>query len=287
MKIAVLGADSAIGQSLLGLIDERGYDALALPLEQCFPGLAEAQQLIESFAPDFLINAVQVHRLEVERELTVQDEQWLQSVIDLCRTSDRALLHCSSSWVFDGNNEALFSEDADVDERDALSKSLRRCEQLVAEGMSQGVIVRNAWLFGPCRDGGVFSGLLAQLESGGEVPLPSIVRAAPTPTGDAAKAIVSILEQLSCGADCWGVYHYCSSDLATVHEFAQAVVALVSQYGQFSPDHVTVVLDDEVDWPQFAKLNCDRIRDHFGIKQKPWRSSLTAIIKEIYSEQTA
>jgi dTDP-4-dehydrorhamnose reductase len=95
-------------------------------------------------------------------------------------------------------------------------------------------------------------------------------------------------DQLACNARCWGVYHYHSSDPATGYEFAEVVLAAAAQYWALDADRAP--LQASIDDPLaslYPLLNCQRIRDTFGIQQLPWRKAIPQLLKTIYAGETS
>ena len=45
------------------------------------------------------------------------------------------------------------------------------------------------------------------------------------------------VQQLDCGANCWGIFHYSSSDTTTSRDFAETVITLASNYGMVDIDN--------------------------------------------------
>jgi dTDP-4-dehydrorhamnose reductase len=94
--------------------------------------------------------------------------------------------------------------------------------------------------------------------------------------------VSALLDQLGTGVEAWGIYNYCSSDSATYYEFAEALLASASQFSEFSPAAVQLEREPDGLAPLNRTLDCSRIRSTFAIKQIPWRSAISDIVKQYY-----
>ena len=149
-------------------------------------------------------------------------------------------------------------------------------------------MLRSGWVFGS-RQGGFLDRLLAHVESGDEIRLQSNLDGAPTPAEDLARVINTVVWQLYYGADCWGVYHYSGSEVTTSMGFTDTLIALASQYGEVDLDGVQLIEVNNLSGPETSKyplLDCEKILEAFGVKQRTWRSALTAAIKKRYQNHS-
>ena len=90
-----------------------------------------------------------------------------------------------------------------------------------------------------------------------------------------------VFSRESCGAPCWGTYHYHSSDAASGYEFAEVVLAAAAQYWDVGGAHVQLqAVPGEPYGGVFPLLNCQRIRDTFGVQQLPWRRAVPELLKQ-------
>ena len=105
----------------------------------------------------------------------------------------------------------------------------------------------------------------------------------PVEAGDAARVISALLDQVSAGADSWGTFHYCSSDRTNCYEFAEVLLASASQFSEFGPTAVTLEVTPD-DLPTLNRsLDCSLIRNHFAIKQVPWRGFVADTVKTYFA----
>lgn len=125
--------------------------------------------------------------------------------------------------------------------------------------------------------------LLALLRAGGEVPAAGEPRFCPVGIDDLARVMGAVYDQLDCAAQCWGTYHYNSSDATSPYEFAEAVLAAASQYWPLV-DRVKIQVAALSPWSgNCPQLNCQLLRDTFGIQQLTWRKAVPELLKRIHT----
>jgi hypothetical protein len=65
---------------------------------------------------------------------------------------------------------------------------------------------------------------------------------------------------------------------------------MAAQYGSIDIEHIRLVerrAGGDYMVPHYPILECSKILDTFGIKQRPWRSAMTTILKCLYRQQLA
>jgi dTDP-4-dehydrorhamnose reductase len=193
----------------------------------------------------------------------------------------------SDSRVFPVGGKQRYRELDEPQPGGTAGAALLQRERHLAAHWERHVILRTGPLIAATGDN-LLTSLLQQLRMGSALAGAQDVRFAPTPAADLARVLVAMCDQLACNARCWGVYHYHSSDPATGYEFAEVVLAAAVQYWEVGAERMP--LQVAIDDPQaglYPLLNCQRIRDTFGIQQLPWRKAIPQILKTIYAGQAA
>jgi dTDP-4-dehydrorhamnose reductase len=200
-----------------------------------------------------------------------------------CNEREWIWLLLSDSRVFPATGKRRFAETDTAAPNTCSGAQLLAREQFIAKNIARHIVLRTGPLIASSGDN-LLTRLLHQLRMSGTAAMPEMQRFCPTPIGDVTRVIAAIHDQLDCGATGWGVYHYESADSASSYEFAEVVLAAAAQYWQLAEDPVQlrdVVADDVIDI--FPLLNCQRIRDTFGIQQLPWRRAIPAMLKQVYA----
>ncbi len=206
-------------------------------------------------------------------------------LIALCNERDWVWLLLSDSRVFPGAGKKRFIETDAPAPATAAGRQLLMRESFVAEAVGRHLILRTGPVIASHGDN-LLMRLLARMRVGGLVTLPDVQRFCPTPVADITRVIAAIHDQLDCGASSWGHYHYESADPANGYEFAEVVLAAATQYWSMGEGVVqlrSAPVDSAAD--VYPLLNCQRIRDTFGIQQLPWRRAIPSLLKQIYALQ--
>jgi dTDP-4-dehydrorhamnose reductase len=192
----------------------------------------------------------------------------------------------SDSRVFPGAAKHRYRENDAVAPLASAGEQLLRRERYLGEQLAQHLILRTGPIIAASGDN-LLTHLLGRFRRGGAVTVSAEPRFCPTPAADLARIISAIQDQLGCGAPCWGTYHYHSSDAASGYEFAEVVLAAAAQYWDVGGAHVQLqAVPGEPYGGVFPLLNCQRIRDTFGIQQLPWRRAVPELLKHIYAGES-
>jgi dTDP-4-dehydrorhamnose reductase len=283
MKILLCGGESPLGKSLVYRLEQLPFPFIQLDAE-ALAGISMPE--LESLLRDKQIDAiVNVQHLpfgggsvgQRSGELACQYTRNPQILALAAAATGCFLLQLSDCQVFSGQQTAAYRE-TDVPDALAPYGAMRLAgERAVMDKCPRHLILRTGELFsslGP----NVLTNLLDAWRNGGSAPVSVRYQFCPTSVRDAARVIVALLQQLSCGLEPWGIYHYCGTDAVSYHDFAR----LVKQIIDSQPELNLVMEMREIAEglpPLSWALDCSKIRETFGIKQHAWRAGLTTGVK--------
>lgn len=197
-----------------------------------------------------------------------------------CSQRNIPLIHFSSYSVFSGDTKGTHSEKDEIAPLTEAGNAFAEAERIIAQKLEQYIILRLSWVIGAWGDN-LLTRLLSAFLAGASVSVNRRLRGAPTALSDAARVAVAMVKQIQCGAENWGVMHYCSSDACTEDEFAEQLLQLLIQQQLLTAEPSLTLEDNEpVDEPISAILGCRRARDFFGIQARSWRPSLLPLVKQ-------
>lgn len=189
------------------------------------------------------------------------------------------VIQLSSYSVFGGDSKGTHSEKDSVAPINATGRAFVDAELAIAE-LPRHIILRLSWVIGAYGDN-LLTRLLSAFLAGASVSVNRRLRGAPTALSDAARVAVAMSKQIYCGAENWGVMHYCTGDACTEDEFAEQLLQLLIQQQLLTAEPSLTLEDNEsVDEPVSAILGCRRARDYFGIQARSWRPSLLPLVKQ-------
>ncbi|MBN7795023.1 sugar nucleotide-binding protein [Parahaliea mediterranea] len=284
MRVLLIGADTSLGLALESHLQRWGRHELETVSFSASRWKSErhAKKAVRRARPDIIVDAriqgavdsgEQLFDLDVDRCL------WLAKV---CQRSEAAYLLLSSARVFAGDQERPYNEQDEPDSEETVGGMLRRSEELVRERCENHVILRLGPVFAH-RGRNILTHMLDQLMQGGELGLDTGLRGCPVAAPDAARVVSGMLDQLGAGAEARGNFHYCSADATNCYEFAEVLLASASQFQEFGPGAVAL-REREAGHKLSRRLDCNRLRNTFAIKQVPWRGYVADTVK-LYFEQ--
>ena len=281
MRVLIVGSDTELGIHLIQRLQERGCDFVAISSSSEFLVSSKAlAACLQTERPDCVVNAYTYH---LSQSPEAVDQKTALDCIKFVSKASAAvklpLVHLSGATVFKGKSSGQYREDEKSDVSDKLGKRLYKAERYIRRKQKQHIILRMPWVFGAGGDD-YFTRVLDSLLEKGEITLEQEQLISPTPANDVARVVVAILEQIDCGAEPWGVYHYCSEPMVHLSVFIEAIIAVASQYGEVEPHLRSLDLSSlNAEIPPPVNLNCKKILNTFGIRQRGWRSSLPALVR--------
>lgn len=285
MKWLVIGSESLIGQELYRLKKMQLPAVEWNPVDWQDPAQT-AGSLFARHQPCYVLSLLS------EYELSSADRPaylaFIRELAIACREHRSQMIFISDNQVFDGIKSSAYSEQDAFSPLNDYGKWLVRVEKALHKELQELIILRVSWLYSARADS-FLTRLLAYIERGEALVFDSVVQACPTSAADVARVVVAIIQQLDCGAVCWGAYHYCSSDVTSGYRFAEAVIAIAGQYNaSLAGSEIAISEKPCCNHPSLliapGLLSCQKILDSFGIKQRPWRSGLGDIVKQYYTD---
>ena len=282
MKILVLAQERQIISALSRYFEQRGraYQICSVAELASVPDVAS---FLRSNGISLVLNTASMSLLEQRTDSELVDG--VKELAAICQRSQVMLMQLSSSLVFDGLDGGRHREIDEAVPASRIGALHWQMEQAVRANCEQHVILRGMPLFS-AEPGNLLTTLINQFQAGGELTVSTTGKAAPVCCDDMARVLSAIIDQLSCGADVWGTYHYGASDPANYFQFSETVLAVVSQYIDTAAVSLKAIESSQTAWPR-PLLNCDKIHVTFGIKQLPWRSFIAATVKQVLSPEVA
>ena len=269
--------------ALVAYLEQRGTEYLGLVKAECrWKSERQAKKTLRRSDCDLTVDTrlqaasdggIRIHDIDIDRSL------WLARA---SQTLKIPFLLLSGARVFSGSEARDYREDDYPDGVSSISQLLIAAEAALRDNCEQHLILRTGPVFSP-HGVNVVTHMLGQLHEGEVLKLSRRQQGCPLPADDAARVISGVIDQVSCGLQAWGIYHYSSPDVTNCYEFAEVLLAAASQYEDFSPDVVQLATDED---PEVVSrgLDCSKIRDTFAIKQQSWRVCVAGQVKQYYSE---
>ncbi|MDG2046078.1 MAG: sugar nucleotide-binding protein [Halioglobus sp.] len=286
MRVLILGSDTSLGVALIRRQAMLGrHELVSMSCSACrWKSERQAKKSIvrakSETVVDLRLEAAGEGALPIQ-EVDLQRSHW---VAKACHRTDATYLYVSSSGVFSGELQRPYVEEDLPDSDEVTGQLLARAERVAADACSRHLILRLGPVFSN-QGTNLITRLLGSLREGASLVLDNNLRGCPVAADDGARVLLALLDQLGTGIETWGTYHYCSSDTATYYEFAEALLASASQFSEFSAAAVQLEYQTDGLRPLNRALNCSKIRNTFAIRQVPWRSAISDVVKYYYEQQ--
>ncbi len=297
MKLFLVGANSPTGRGLIEILRKHKIRFLA-PADKHFDpdnGLAIARMLTD-FEPGQLVNMADFisrnHSALKRAEFAEQRCERINSLLpatlaEICNHSNIPMLHVSNSYVFDGEKKLGYNENDEPRPQGVYGHYSLAGEMAVQKHRSH-VILRSGWLFGKHKKGLIKSWIhsIKKHRSGITVWRR---RFSPTSTADLAAAILAVTQQVDCGANVWGTYHYSGLETKKEIEFVRQTLKYAANHDEeiYQLLDSTKIVENTPQLPEIpnSTLSSKKIFDTFGIKQQSWHGDLQETIKTLYVDR--
>tara|TARA_B110000444_G_scaffold230513_1_gene237790 strand:+ start:246 stop:1124 length:879 start_codon:yes stop_codon:yes gene_type:complete len=286
VQVLLVGKDTSIGLALTALLLSRGHKVRGLRQDDCvWKNIPEAEAALRP-GGDLVVNVIIQNTFDSRVRITAEH---LSSVLRLAKACEKKripIVHLSSAFVFSGMHKNPYREGDERSNKHPLAEIIKSAENAITGSAERYVMLRFGPIFGSVGVN-IITGILDSILDNKRQEFSNNTRGCPVSSVDAARVIAAIIDQISCGAEPWGTYHYCSSDQTSCFEFAEALLATASQFVDYAIS--PLILQDEKESKRVIRreMNCDKILNTFGIKQQHWRAVLIECVEGICNGKTS
>ena len=281
----VTGAGGMLGQDVLARLAEAGERCVALDRAALdLTDAAAVDRAIEEHRPAVVVNcaawtAVDDAETREDEALRINGDGPAHLAAACARTG-AVLLHVSTDYVFAGDADTPYAEDAPTAPRSAYGRTKLAGEQAVLS-TERGYVVRTAWLYGT--GGPNFVRTMIKLEGVKDtLDVVDDQRGQPTWSADLAGLLYELGLGALAGTAPAGVYHGTSSGETTWYGFTREIFRLLGT----DPDRVRPTTSDAfvrpAPRPAYSVLGHDRFAEAGIQPLRDWRTALTEAFPEIH-----
>lgn len=292
MRVLLLGAGGQVGYELTRSLttlaevtvpDRRQID-LTMPDEQ----LASAIQHVK---PDLVVNAAAytaVDKAEQEPELAYQINANAPAVMArVCKALNIPLVHFSTDYVFNGDAQSAWTEEAEPAPLNVYGQSKLEGEQAIQHSGVAHLILRTSWVYG--NRGQNFLCTMKRLAAEKEqLTIVDDQVGAPTWSRHLADAVSQMVAMsVEQGMEFWntktGVYHLTGGGQGSWYDFACAIFDAMRQ-AELTVPTITPIKSKAYPTParrpRFSVLDNSKIKAHLGIQLPDWRDTLSLVMQD-------
>ncbi len=221
MKILITGSNGMLGHDLIEVLKDNHELLLTTSKTLDITDGDSVMDFIVKSNPDIVINSAaytDVDGCESNPDLAYNvNGEGVKNLALACREVDCPLVHISTDYVFNGQNDRPWVEDDEIGPISIYGKSKLKGEEHIKEILEKYFIVRTAWLYGV--NGRNFPRTMLELaQNHSEITVVYDEVGTPTYTPDLAKGISKLIE-----TDYYGTYHLTNSGNCSWCEFARYI----------------------------------------------------------------
>jgi len=278
MQIVIVGAGGMLGRDVSEVLGERYPNTVCATRDEVdITDYWLTRWELERLEADVVVNCAaytDVDGCETETETAFQvNAEGAGSLARACAEVGARMVHLSTDFVFDGNQQTPYREEDPTNPQSAYARSKLEGEQQVTAGNPDHVILRCAWLYGP-HGRNFISAILEAAGAGGPLRVVTDQRGTPTYTHDLALAVTHIL-----GTKVTGVVHFANSGVCSRYEFAREALRLAGLEVPLEPITTADLKDRPARRPAYSALDTGRFTEITGILPRPWQETLADFIK--------
>ena len=278
MRVLVTGGNGQLGSALVDLLSARTADVvLGIDLPDIdITAPDSVREVFAQFAPDVVINCAAWTAVDAaedhEADALKVNGDGPRVLAEACKAAGAWLVQISTDYVFAGDANTPYAEDARPDPKTAYGRTKLAGEIAVQEVLPGAhYLVRTAWLYG--LQGNNFVKTMLELESVRDnVSVVDDQRGQPTYAGDLAEQILLLLDARPPA----GIFHATNSGATTWFELTRAI------FVNIGADPQRVLATDSASFvrpaprPAYSVLGQDKWQSVGLTPMREWRAALTA-----------
>ena len=287
-KLLITGANGQLAHALRTHPDASLFSITACTREECdITSVASVSRAIQHYSPDIIINCAAytaVDKAETDQHNAMMvNHLGVQNLAVACQKNKIFLLHVSTDYVFDGLKQAGYVETDQTNPINIYGESKYLGENAIREQCENHVILRVSGVVSEFGHNFVKT-ILRLAREKEELRIVRDQITCPTSANDIATTIYALAKNPSHT----GTYHFCSTPPVSWHEFAAAIVEKARQHISLVVKIVSPISTS--DYPTPAKrpphsvLNCDKIKNDYGISQPNWHDAVKNIVTTLLKE---
>ena len=277
MKVVVTGARGMLGSELIDILT---------PLVTCIGvdiddfDITEEDQAIKGVMglnPDIVVHTAaytNVDNCERDKELAYRvNGEGTRNIAIACSRIDAMMIYISTDYVFDGTKGEVYHEDDQPNPINIYGDSKLRGEKEIQETLSDYLIIRTSWLYGP-KGKNFVDTILRIAQEKKELKIVNDQVGSPTFTIDLANATSQLIDLKG-----KGVINVANSGSCSWYGFAQKIIELSGINGVTLTPISSHQSDRPAKRPYYSVIDCSRFRDLTGYLLRRWEEALAEYLK--------
>lgn len=279
MVVLVTGANGQLGQALQSVAKK--YPEInfifAASSDLDITDKGNVATCFDIKKPDYCINAAAytaVDKAESEQEQAfLVNVKGPQNLAEISRKTNTVLLHISTDFVFNGENNRPYTEEDTPDPKGVYGKTKLEGEQAIQQSTAQYYIIRTSWVYSEF--GNNFMKTMLRLAS--ERDTLNVVNdqiGTPTYAVDLAEALIAIIRHDSnTPSKPYGIYNFSNEGQCSWFDFAKKIFEVNKVAIRVNPIP-TSAYPTPAERPKYSVLDKSKIKNTFGVHISKWDEKL-------------
>jgi len=288
-KILIFGARGRLGAALARTCAVDGEVRAMGRAEGDLSDPAACANRVRAEQPTIVINSAALTNVDVcetERDLarTVNADA-AGALARACTEVGARLIQISTDYVFSGQAQEPYAEDAAPEPISWYGQTKLDGEQQVMAADGQHAVVRVAWVFGPDRDSFVDKAVQTSLR-GERVKAVADKWSSPSYTLDIADALRALFAPAAPG----GIYHVCNRGVCTWRDWAEEGITVAAALGAqvqtrtVEPLRLADIAAMIAKRPVYSPMSCARIEALIGRPMRSWQEAVADYLRLLGEE---
>lgn len=288
MKILVTGALGQLGREISKLADSSEHTYIYTDVRAC--GGVSSLDITDAAAVDAAVQGIDViincaaytdvNKAEGDAQAARMVNALAPAVLaEAAKAAGAMLIHVSTDYVFDGQTNVPYTEDAARNPLGVYGRTKMEGEDAIVKSGCRHLIFRTSWLYS--NTGKNFFLTMADLTAS-KPELRVVVDQVGTPTYayDLAYLITYIIEENLLDRN--GVYNYSGEGVCSWYDFATEICSLLGHTCRIVPCR-SEEYPTPAERPHYSVLDKSKVKRDFGIEIPYWRHSLAMAVQEYIS----
>ncbi|MFD1562796.1 dTDP-4-dehydrorhamnose reductase [Haloarchaeobius amylolyticus] len=291
MRVLITGSGGLLGGNVVSTAIERGWEVVgtyhsAAPEFDCplyqldVRSRSDCKAVFENVRPDAVINCAAVTDVDGcetnPEQANAVNVEGARTLAQLAHDWDIQFLHTSTDYVFDGNRESPYPEEAPTNPLQTYGESKLAGEKAVRDVYRSAVIARLSFVYGRTQPAGELSGFPAWVRetaaTGESVPLFTDQYITPSQAETTAQ---TLLELLNIGAQ--GTYNVACRSYVTPYEFGETLLEELGRSADLLEPSSLEAINREASRPAYTCLDTAKVESLLGRPQPTLTEDITAL----------
>ncbi|MFD2632098.1 dTDP-4-dehydrorhamnose reductase [Idiomarina piscisalsi] len=287
MNILVTGSSGQVGFELVRSLSVFGEVLAPMRNELDLTNANAVQDYLDFHQPQLIANAAAytaVDKAESEPELADKLNHLLpKQLADYCLNNRAALIHFSSDYVYPGDGEKAYTENAKVAPLSEYGRSKWAGDRAIIGSSCNHLILRTSWVYS-ARGNNFMKTMLRLAKQREQLSIVNDQIGTPTPARLLAQ-VAALATRPLLAHELTGVYHVATQGETNWHQFANAIFEQAQAAGH-SLAIKKVDAMSTADYPTAAKrplnsrLNVEKIEQALNITLPSWQQALQHTLAE-------